>query len=459
MRDDGSEALLQSPAQLMEGVSDINVLIAEPTGKFASDEAKAALLQSIVVPLNERPGLSVRSIDKSLQQGTKGNLQDRFANVVEQGRKWLEKENCDLLIWGNVELEDQSVRWHFLSAIEGDANLGVPSLVENLLVPFAAEQGTLDVFYAAIFAATTPHHPTQALKIGEYLLGAVDPLTKLPAGLTNRKTPEAVKISTMGMCSIVLANIARRGEELGWFEPAIKAFQDWEHIVKKEKTPLDWALVKNHHGWLYEELANHDDDEQAVEHIETALSIFEDVCTVFTKKEYPMEWAAVQMRMAVTCAKIGRSLSEPDYLQKSARYFKLSLEVYTQHQFPLNWADGMSRMAKTMMLHGQLVKGAQSLEQAGVAFQAILKVYTLEKYPALWASTHNNLGATLFALAKRDPSTPAWVDHALHCFGEARGYYEEKTKTQMVHVIDKNIAKAQALKDQIEEELSNDLLN
>ena len=232
--------------------------------------------------------------------------------------------------------------------------------------------------------------------------------------------------------------------------------KDW---LIKEKTPLDWALVKNHQGWLYEEMANHDEDDQAIEHIEKAISIFEDVCTIFTKKEYPLEWAAVQLRIGSTCAKIGRTMSEPDYLQKSARYYKKSLDVYTQHQYPLNWADAMSRMAKIMMLHGQLVKGAQSLEQAGVAFQAILKVYTEEKYPALWASTHNNLGATLFALAKRDPSTPAWLDHALMCFGEARAYYDETGKPQMVHVIDKNIAKAQQLKDKVEEELANDLLN
>ncbi|NVK18546.1 MAG: hypothetical protein HWE30_07630 [Methylocystaceae bacterium] len=459
MREEGEDADAQNPAQLMQGISDVNVLIAEPDGKFASDEAKAALLQSIIGPLNERPGLSLRLINKSLQRSRKGSLSDQIEASIGNGRKWLEKEKCDLLMWGEVSLEDQAVRWYFLSAVEGEANLGMPAKLENLLVPFDPEKATLDVLYAAIFAATSPHHSTQALKIGEYLLGAVDPLTKLSSGLTSRKTSPAAKTSAMGMCAVVLANVARRAQELGWFDPAVKAFDTWESLVDKDKTPIEWALVKNHQGWLYDEMTNHEDDDQALEHIEKAIAIFEEVCTVLNEKQHPLEWASVQMRIAGTCSKIGRKMNDSDYLQKAARYYKKSMNIYTQAAYPLNWADAMSRMAKTMMLHGQMMKGAQSLEQAGVAFQAVLKVYTEEKYPALWASTQNNLGATLFALAKRDPSTPQWINHALICFDGARRYYEETGKTQMVHVIDKNISKAQDLKDQIEEELASDLLN
>ncbi|MDV7340856.1 hypothetical protein RYZ26_14715 [Terasakiella sp. A23] len=458
MRDESGDAQPTSPAQIMQGLSDVNVLIAQPDGKFASDEAMQALLQSIIDPLNEKPGLSLRLIDKSLKRSRKGTLAEQVESVVEQGRKWLEEQQCDLLLWGQVELEDQAVRWYFLSAREGEANLGIPGKLENILVPFAPEKATLDVLYAAIFAATTPNHPSHAAKIGEYLLGAVEPLTKLPSGLSNRKTTPAAKTSTMGMCSVVLANIARRGQELGWFDPAIKAFETWDELVDKEKTPLEWAFVKNHQGWLYEEMTNHEDDELVMEHIAKAIGIFEDVCTVFTEKKYPLEWASVQQRIAMTCAKIGRQKGDAEYLQKAARYYKKSLNVYSQAEYPLNWADGMSRMAKTMMLHGQLMKGAQSLEQAGVAFQAVLKVYSVEKYPAQRASTQNNLGATLFALAKRDPSTPQWIEHALVCFREARAYYEENGKAKMAHVIDKNIARAEVLKDQIEESLADNLL-
>lgn len=458
-REEEGDTAFQSPAQLLQGISDVNVLIAQPHGKFASDDAMEALLQSVLTPLGEKPGLSFRRINKSLKRATRGSLTDQFESVVKEGRNWLQAQQCDLLLWGEVELENQAVRWYFLSTKAGEANLGVPAHAESLLVPFEPEKGTLDVLYAAIFAATTPSHPSHALKIGEHLLGAIDPLTKLPAGLNNRKTTQVVKASTMGMCAVVLANIARRGEELGWFDPALKAFESWEGLIDKQKVPLEWALVKNHQGWLFEELATHEDDSLSVEHIEKAIETFEEVCTVFTQKDHPLEWAAVQMRIAGTCARIGRVMSEPDYLQKAARYYKKSMDVYTQTAYPLNWADTMSRMAKAMMLHGQLVKGAQSLEQAGVAFQAVLKVYTEEKYPALWASTHNNLGATLFALAKRDPSTPQWVEHALQCFIWAREYYHEQGKSKMVHVIDKNITKAENLRDQIEEELNNDLLN
>lgn len=461
MREDAEAMPGQGPMALMQDIGDVHVLLAEPAGKFDSDEIRTAFLQHIVTSLGERPGLSVRRTSQTFKRGKSGTLKDQFDTVVADGRKLLKNEGADLLLWGQVESDLKAVRFYFLSAVEGEVNLGMPGRAENLLVALEPEPGTLDVLYAALFAACVPSHPTQAMKIGEHLLNAIDPLTKLPAGLNTRKTLLPVKASTMGMAAIVLANIAYRAKEVGWFDPALKAFKIWEELVEKDKTPQDWALVNNHYGWLYEELAKHEinDSAKAVAHIEKAISYFEGVCTVFSAQRFPLEWAAVQLRIAGTCARMGRETNDADYLKKAARYYKRSLDVYTQQAYPLNWADAMSRMAKNLMLHGQVVKGAQSLEQAGVAFQAILQVYSREKYPALWASTQNNLGATLFALAKRDHSTVVWVEHALHCFEEARSYYDEINKTQMVHVIDKNLMRAKNLKEQIEDELNSNLLD
>ncbi|WP_135081538.1 hypothetical protein [Terasakiella sp. SH-1] len=458
MREAAANAMGQD-GQIAQAIADVNVLVAEPAGIFNNEEDKPALLQAIIHPLNERAGLAARLINQTFLRDPKRSLSDQYEKVVEEGRQTLQEEKGDLLLWGYLEPEIQSVRWHFLSAEEGEANLGVPGIAESLLVPFVPEKGSLDVLYAAIFAATRSSQPTHAVKIGEHLLGAVEPLNKLAGSLSNRKTPMPAKVSAMGMAAVVMANIAQRSKELGWFTPAIKAFKIWEEVVEKDKTPIDWALVTNHYGWLYEEMANHTDDEQLVDHISRAITLFEQVSEVLNIELHPFEWAAVQLRIAGTCAKIGRKMSEPEYLQKAARYYKKATKVYNQYQYPLNWAENMSKMAKTMMLHGQLVKGAQSLEQAGVAYQAVLKVYDEEKYPAQWANTQNNLGATLFALAKRDPHTHAWLDHALSCFENARDYYTENGRPQLVHVIDKNIAKAKELKEDIQARYYTDFID
>jgi len=459
MRDGANGAEEDAAAKLLSGLNDVTVLLANPLGAFADDNAKVQALQQIIAPLSERAGVTIRFVEKSFAPQPNGTIEERYAPLVEKGRALLKEEDADLLMWGILESQSQAIRWSFLSAIAGGANLGTPSMVESMLVPFEPEPIVLDVLFATLFAATQPHHPTQAMKIGEHLLKAVDPLTKISTAFKPRLTSPEVKVSVMGMGAVVLANIARRAKDLDWYGPARQVFDTWENLVEKDKTPLDWALVKNHHGWLFEELANQADEADVLEHIEKSLSIFNDVCSVFTQGNYPQEWAAVQMRMAGTCARIGRQRTDPDYLQRAMRLYKQSQKVYNQHVYPLNWADSMTKMARVMMLHGQMVKGAQSLEQAGVAFQAALKVYEEDKYPAQWASTQNNLGATLFALAKRDPRTPEWLVHALMCFQNARGYYEEQRKNQLVHVIDKNIAKAQELKDDIETRLRNDLLN
>jgi tetratricopeptide (TPR) repeat protein len=459
-RPDESDALrLQSAGHIMSGLADVTVLLADPDGVFASEEAKDLLLKSVIEPLNQRPGVNIYRYPKTLKPKIKGDLKTRFAEVAETGREWLIEQKADLLIWGKVEVDLQAVRWYFLSRKDMPQDLGMPDMAENILVPFDAEEAVMAVFYAAIFAATVPEHPSHAFKIGEHLLGAVEPLTKLPAGLTQRKTIGPVKASVMGMAAVVLSNIARRGDGLGWFDPALKAFQSWDEFVDRKSDPIEWALVRIHHAWLYDQLAGRDDDELALEHIETATKYFKQVCEVFTQKDFPHEWAMVQIRIATGYARVGKMHSEPEYLQKAARFYKYAQEVFTYAKHTMYWADLMCKMAKILLLHGQMVRGAQSLEQAGVAFQAALKVYTYEKYPALWANTQNNLGATLFALAKRDPSTHEWLDHAINCFHDARSYYDENNKAQMVHVIDKNIVKAHRLRDQIRENMTNDLLN
>lgn len=460
MRNDGDEANpLHNQAQIMSGFADVTVLIADPEGVFASEDAKNILLQNIVEPLNQRPGLNIYRINQVLRPKTNGDLATRFSQAGLTGRELLVEKKADLLIWGKVEVDLQAVRWYFLSAKDSPQDLGIPHIAENILVPFDAEEAVMSVFYAAIFAATIPNHPSHAFKIGEYLLGAVDPLTKLPASLTQRKTSGIVKASIMGMTAVILSNISRRGDGLGWFDPALKAFEAWEGFIDKKKSPIDWALVRTHHAWLYDQLASRSEDEQAIEHIETATKYFKQVCEVFTQKDFSTEWAMVQLRIATGYARMGKMHNEPEYLQKSARFYKYAQEVFTQSSHMMYWADIMTKMAKVLLLHGQMVKGAQSLEQAGVAFQAALKVYDYERYPAQWANTQNNLGATLFALAKRDPSTHEWLDHAINCFHDARGYYEENNKAQMVHVIDKNLVKANKLRDHFDDEMKNDLLN
>lgn len=456
MRNEANEApQLTSP---LSGIADVSVLIADPAGNFAHEDAKGILLQNILAPLNQRPGLRIFTLNKSLTHKGKGDLSERFGDTLQLGREYLEERKADLLIWGTVEADLQAVRWYFLSAQVAPQELGMPDSAENILIPFEPEEAVLSVFYAAIFASTVPSHPTHAFKIGEHLLGAIEPLTKLPLGLSPRKTTGPVKASVMGMSAVILANIARRGDGLGWFEPALKAFEAWGTLIDKKTDSLEWALVHTHHAWLYDQLASRDEDEQAIEHLETATKYFKQVCEVFTQKEFPTQWAMIQIRIATGYARMGKMHSEPEYLQKAARFYKYSQEVFTQTNHTLYWADVMTKMAKILLLHGQMVKGAQSLEQAGVAFQAALKVYTPERYPAQWANTQNNLGATLFALAKRDPQTHEWLDHAINCFHDARGYFEENNKAHMVHIIDKNIIKAQHLREQIDEDLENNLL-
>ena len=88
--------------------------------------------------------------------------------------------------------------------------------------------------------------------------------------------------------------------------------------------------------------------------------------------------------------------------------------------------------------------GDAALEQDVSEFRNAMKIHKRDKTPILWAQTANNLGATCFALAKRN-SQSSLLREASDCFEGATEIYRQQGIPKQVQVIEKNLHRVKRL--------------
>ena len=122
--------------------------------------------------LEGQPGLQVRQFGRVLAAKDHGDLAGNLAAAARQGRRWLEQQNADILIWGEVAKADQVLRLRFLSrAVEGDDAAKGYVFDEALELPpeFGVDFG--QVLYMTALSAVGPATEMQ----GQYLVKLLRP--------------------------------------------------------------------------------------------------------------------------------------------------------------------------------------------------------------------------------------------------------------------------------------------
>lgn len=450
--------LLVGRVNLIAGFAEVKALLADPAGNLAGGaEIMDQLQENTIKCLAGKPGLEVQRIHQTLKLPEGATLFDRVLSAEKEARKWLVENQADVLIWGEFLEDGSGVRWRVCAREERYPGLGAFRLEDTLCLPPEPDEICGQLFHSVILTAMAPQLASQRLRVRERQLEALDNALIIN-NVPPRGLPKPIYGSMLNALGIVTSDVAARSEGKEWLAQADLVFQNCWKFLDQKASPIYWASAKRHHARLLATYSNVMAAQgQAI--WERCQAAYSDVATVFTKSDFPMEWAACQVELGKISERRARISGDAENFKEAAQCYKNALEVYGVREHPLYWADCMASTGRALMHHGEHVKGTASLEQAGVAFQGALKVYEREHYPAQWASVQNNLGATLFSLAKRKPGTPEWLEHCFICLQNARDYYQEVGNVRGVHLIEKNIAKAQTLKDTREEIIRNDLLN
>jgi tetratricopeptide (TPR) repeat protein len=147
---------------------------------------------------------------------------------------------------------------------------------------------------------------------------------------------------------------------------------------------------------------------EAVDAFEKALAVNPSL-----RAEEPKEWAFLQLQFsdaASLCGTIVEGVAAQEWLQRSIRGYRQTLEVFSRETSPTAWVNIQHGLALVLRVQAERAMGdarIRLLEESMVAYRNVLDTYTREASPQDWALTLTNMSALL-------------VDQAAQADGDAK---------------------------------------
>lgn len=364
----------------------------------------------------------------------------------ETARRWLDKSQADLMIWGQVLKADKPpiVRLIFTprnaaSAREAQASTNhlTFNFVEETREPFEA---AVQAQVLALLGQNQPAHAAAdqltraiarlvkvvearvegpgkaalvfALANARVTLGdqtgntaeldqAIDAYETLLTDRLRHAAPNdwAMIQNMLGAALWIRGKAAR---EIALLERAERAYRRALDVYSAGKTPREWGFAHNGLGLVFESLASLDSRR---ERLAAAVEAYRTAVDSFRPTDAPAEWAMVQNNLGNALVSLGEYEVAPPRVQEAIALFRAALDVKVRAKAPLSWAMTQNNLGVALVTLGELESKPQHIELALAAYRAALEEYKSERTPLDWAMTQNNLGAALARLAETEEGT------------------------------------------------------
>lgn len=451
----------------------------------------------------ELRAFEVRDFPKSLRSGIAGNLADTDRAAEQIGRDWLQAQNADLLIWGEVAEVNKVIRLRFLPR-KGQASQQQSYAFTNLLelpFEFKAELGevlTIVALSAAMpaFSATNsliklllPIIPrlknivdygrrdlsaecygsicnsaaTAFLVFGDqsgqsiWVDESEKAFSKVIDIFTLAEYPEqwAMAQMNLGVYFAMRGQTNNGATSREWLKKSVVAFENALSVLTQSGSPLEWARIQSNLSNAYRMLAVLIVGDDTGDLFQKSILASNNALKVHTKEAMPFDWAVCHLNLSIAFHDIGKRSVGPlsqDYLEQSLLATEAALEILTFENFPLQWAMAKSCLGATSGIFGERGNGEAALKLLHIsvsAFGDALKVYTPKEFPAYRAMNQVNLANAMRVLGDRTQDRTAFAK-AINAYKEALVFYnqpgkevvEAKTREQLA------LAEAEMLKTQ-----------
>jgi tetratricopeptide (TPR) repeat protein len=445
----------------------------------------------------ESRAFEVRDYPKSLRAGIAGNLVEIDRAAEQKGRDWLNEQNADLLIWGEVAEANNIIRLRFLPR-DGQSSQQKSYALTNLLelpLEFKAELGNfltgiVLLTVAPVFAAThslikllSPllprlknlvEHGREELSAECYASvcnGAAVAFLVFgeQSGQSNwMKESEAAFSKTIETFdrddypeqwatahSNLGALFATQGQRLGgdvardFMEKSIVAFESALLVQTRKNSPIEWARSQGNLGNAYRILALSSAENKIGGLFEKSRQAIFSALKVHTKEDMPFDWAVGHLNLSVLYRDIGirtDGASSQEFLEEAIKAACLALEFLTPDNYPLQWAMAKSSLGATAGISGERGVGDAATELLRISvssFENTLKIYTHKEFPDHRAMNQVNLGNALCVLGNRSQDQSAFVK-AVSAFKDALSFYKQSGFESAATKTRKNLALAEA---------------
>ncbi|MCB2107013.1 MAG: hypothetical protein KDE14_04895 [Rhodobacteraceae bacterium] len=438
-------APLEDPEDFLFGVEPLKILVSPLAGDTSGHSAR-----HIYDRLAGRIGISVEMAERPLATAGSDNDQPVFLSMaVDLGRRWLARENVDLLIWGECVATPplkpemppgQSWRLRFLGATTPvHAQGATVSALERLEVPAFFSADIAELVFGAALAAVNVESLEGLRARGGLFVPTLSAVTRVAEDDSYGTVSEC---ATKQACyaALLLLDGARTGNPIT-LEKAVSVYRGALILGEDAFNPHEQALLGMHIADALTLIADSGADEKL---IDKAIDYYRTALGMVRRDTFADDFAGLKTRLGVALQEKAELSGEIHYLDQAADAFSAATAIWTLSEAPARWADIQNSLGGLLITMGKLAKQPSLFDKAVAVFLKITEVMGRTKAPLVWATTLANIGAAL-----KEKGVAAgnanYLEKAAEAFDQAEQVFSELHLDGSVRLIETQRAQVLAL--------------
>ena len=397
---------------------------------------------NLVRALSKQRGANVKAYHETVVGESKENNEEVSLNSsLFSARELLEKDNADLLVWGEVNEIGSVINLRFTTINTHEDHPGSFLISDQLALPLNFSSDLARLLCATAVASVVPSNETQRLLIKPLLLPALD------FEKNNQQEPPKDlilkdQISIQICYANIIALIGYYMHDLNLISKAAKLYQENLEMVSKETDRKTWANILFHLCRIRQLFGEKSGD---IKILTDCINNYQNLLEEFVKDDYPQEWAAIQYRLGNTFYHLDDLRGETAELKNSIQYYQRALQVYSKFEDPKKWGDIKNSLGRALQVWGDLARSPKIIDKAISECNQSLQVRSMAENPILWAATKNNIGSAMF-LRGRIKNNEDNLNAAIDAFDDALKVYRSYDAKRLIRITERNLSKVENLK-------------
>jgi CRP-like cAMP-binding protein/tetratricopeptide (TPR) repeat protein len=420
--------------------ADILVLVGKLRDDYDDLQHKA-----LVSALDGIPGVRVVPLDRDLTKTIPGITEpgallndELMKRATREARVWMNDQNADLLIWGNIDVTGRNIELHFTAtAFSPGERPGRFTALNMLTAPVDFYTDWVPLLRAVTLAAIDPRSFPQ----GRILRSALPSIAQAARamGLDPSASMDSLERASILFCyGNVCAVCAQLEGDRSWYHTAAEAWRAALELIGQDQSPLSGQLYQQL-GLVMQIIAERSND---FESLEQAADAYRRALMHISRRKQAADWGLMKYRLGCVLYKIDMAVGDDNALREAVHACQASRQVFNRYTHPIRWSEVSNTLAQILQVYGDNLRSVPILEYAVKCCFQSLQVRTPDTAPLQWASIQNTLGSALFLLAKH---TGEWeyMRQSSEAFRMALTVYRDHGAQRMAIVTERNLQRAE----------------
>lgn len=377
------------PEDALYGIEPLRILISPLAG-----DTQGLAARHIHDRLSGRMGVRVTMADRPLTAPGADYNQPLFVSMaVDLGRRWLKRENADLLIWGESIASPHGTSWRlrFLGrATPLHPHSASFSALERLEVPALFDDATGDLAFGTALAAVNVESADGIRARAALFRPVLRAATHFAEGDSVGTVAECATAQA-SFAALLLLEGARTGDA-NLLKRAVSVYQG-ALILGEDAFPLhERAMIGTHIADALSLISAHGERPQLAD---KTVEYYRAALTMVRKEVFADDYAALKTRLGRALHSLSQATNEPTHLKEAAEAFSAATGIWTITESPERWADIQNSLGSLLITMGRLTEQHTLFDKAVTVFLKIAEARSRSSAPLVWATALANIGAAL----------------------------------------------------------------